>query len=111
MLRQARRSWRNEHEAAKRELFNAKMELTRLDLLIKAYETKLSAQIDPAADEWAETWEQLRRTKLQREAYFNDDCLRAWWTEREANSRVSAAEYPATEDAYFQEWLENRREL
>lgn len=111
MFRQARRSWENEHEEAKRELFNAKMELTRLDLLIKAYETKLATQIDPATDEWAETWGRLRRASLQRQEYLHEGYLKAWWAERDTNSRLLTAGYPATEDAYFQEWLENRREL
>lgn len=106
LLRQARRSWEAEHEKAKRDLFDAQLELNRLNLLIKAYEVKLSTQIDPATEEWEETWKELRRTKLLREEYLHGSYMEIWLAEREAHSRTSAAIYPATEEKFFLEWLE-----
>lgn len=106
LLKQARRDWRAEYERAKKALFNAQMELRRLDLLIKAYETQLSSQIEPDTKEWDDTWEKLQKTKLLREEYFQGECLRAFWDERHAYSRDSHM-YPSEEGKFFQEWLEN----
>ena len=106
LLKQARRDWRAEYERAKKALFNAQMELRRLDLLIKAYETQLSSQIEPDTKEGDDTWEKLQKTKLLREEYFQGECLRAFWDERHAYSRDSHM-YPSEEGKFFQEWLEN----
>lgn len=106
-LGEARREWDAEHQKAQAALRDAKMELNRMDLLITAYENKLAERLDPASEEWEETWKALRKLKLQREEFLQG--VAALRFDRECRTRFkTTARYlwPLEEEKFFQEWLE-----